>query len=151
MISFRDSNKKQTYGTRNNKKHLMIRVFFLKWFINFEHQHIWPNFEEKYMDSFRDSNKKRINGTRNNKKRLMICPFLLKYFNNFEHPDIWLNLQENCLNSSSDSNRKRIYEKRNNKKSLMICPVCCNISTILSSKCQHDISTSCFPYTFREK
>ena len=35
LINFRDSNKKQIYGTRNNRKHLMICPFLLKYFNNF--------------------------------------------------------------------------------------------------------------------
>ena len=40
LISFRDSNKKPIYGTRNNKKCLMICPFFWKYFNNFEDWHI---------------------------------------------------------------------------------------------------------------
>ena len=40
LNSFRDSNKKRIYGTRNIKKHFMICLFLLKYFNNFEHQHI---------------------------------------------------------------------------------------------------------------
>ena len=40
LISFRDSSKKRIFGTRNNKKRLMICPFLLKYFNNFEHQSI---------------------------------------------------------------------------------------------------------------
>ena len=92
LISFRDSNKKRIYGTRNNKKRHMIFPFLLKYFNNFEHQIIYTNLEENSLISFGDSNKKLIYGTRSNKKRLMICPFLLQCFNNFEHLNFCITL-----------------------------------------------------------
>ena len=92
LISFRDSNKKRMYGTRSNKKGLMICPFLLKYFSNFEHQSIQSNLEENSLITFKDSNKKRIYGTRSNKKCLMICPFLLKYFSNFEHHNFCITL-----------------------------------------------------------
>ena len=92
LISFRDSNKKQIYGRRNNQKPLMICPFSVKYFNNFEHQRILSNLEENSLISFGDSNKKGIYGRRNSKKRLMICPFLLHYFNNFEHLNFCITL-----------------------------------------------------------
>ena len=107
LNSFRDSNKKQINGTRNNKKRLMICPFLLKYFNNFEHQHIKSNLKENYLNSFKDSNKKRINGTRNNKKRLMICPFLFQYFNNFEHQNICMILVRVVSITLSRKNKKQ--------------------------------------------
>ena len=104
------------------KKHLKVCSFLLKYFNNFEHPDIWSNLGENCLISFRDSHKKRIWGIRNNKKHLKVSPFLLKYLNNFEHPDIWSNLEENCLISFRDSNKKWINGTRNNKKRLMIYP-----------------------------
>ena len=74
---------------------------------------------------------------------------MLNHFNNFEHADILSNLGENCLISFRDSNKKRMYGTRNNKKRLMICSILLQIIKI--SKYLHDISTSCFLYTFRER
>ena len=85
----------------------MICPFLLKYFNNFEHQHIKSNLKENYLNSFKDSNKKRINGTRNNKKRLMICPFLFQYFNSFEHQNICMILVRVVSITLSRKNKKQ--------------------------------------------
>ena len=64
LISFRDSNKKQTYGTRNNKKSLIVCPFLLYYFNNFEHQNICMILARVVSFTLSEKNKEQQNGAR---------------------------------------------------------------------------------------